>query len=41
MSCVFDQCWWCEHFDEENSSCEFGVHPDDCEFLLELEEKEE
>lgn len=28
---VWDKCWFCEDFDEENECCMYCVHPDDCE----------
>lgn len=36
---VWDKCWFCEDFDEENDCCAFCIHPDDCEKLL--DDKEE
>ena len=28
---IWDKCWFCEDFDEENDCCTYCVHPDDCE----------
>ena len=27
---IWDRCWFCEDFDEEND-CMYHTHPDDCE----------
>ena len=28
---IWDRCWFCEDFDEENDCCMYHTHPDDCE----------
>lgn len=30
---VWDKCWFCEDFDEENECCMYCMHPDDCEYF--------